>query len=189
MLLVLLYLINFFISHPETNTQVPCEIAYEREIVNTNSKRVDLVPHYFFAFSHPELKSFYKSNNFIKAYCQVSKNNGLVMLNLNIHLASSVAKSEYGIIGKDSNLNIHLIKGGVLNLKCTNGSMGRANDKANNTIYALTYELDKSEVKKLKKYDIDEVEIEWSSGFEKYEVYEVDAVLNQMNCMEKLGLL
>ena len=72
-------------------------------------------------------------------------------------------------------------------MKCTKGSLGRTNDLANKTTYALTYELDKNQVKKLKKYDIDRVELEWSSGYESYEVYEVDAILNQINCMEKLG--
>jgi hypothetical protein len=184
---VLGLLFSLFTISNAQSVQPPCEIAYEREIVNTKSKRVDLVPQYFFAFSHPEIKAFYKSNNFIKTYCQISKNNGLVLLNLNLNLASSVAKNEYGVISKESNLIIHLIKRGQVNLKCTNGSLGRTNDLANKTTYALTYELDKNQVKKLKKYDIDRVELEWSSGYESYEVYEVDAVLNQINCMEKLG--
>ncbi len=185
----LIILISLFSIQEDRSIEIPCEIAYEREIVNTKSKRVDLVPQYFFAFSHPELKSFYKSNNFIKTFCQVSKNNGLIVLNLNLNLASSVAKSDYGVVSKESNLIIHLIKGGQVNLRCANGSLGRTNNEANKTTYALSYELDKNQVKKLKKYDIDKVELEWSSGYESYEVYEVDAILNQMNCMEKLGLL
>ncbi|MEE9373631.1 MAG: hypothetical protein V3V00_11325 [Saprospiraceae bacterium] len=168
---------------------IPCEIAYEREIINTNSKRVDLVPEYFFSFSHPELKSIFKENNFIRTYCQISKNNGFIHLNLNFNLASSVAKNEYGVVSKRSNLIIHLIKGGQLTLKCGNGSLGKSNDATNKTVYALTYELDQKHVKKLKKYDIDKVELEWSSGFESYEVYEIDAIYNQLNCMEKLGYL
>jgi hypothetical protein len=39
------------------------------------------------------------------------------------------------------------------------------------------------------KSEIDKVGIEWSSGYEEYEVYEVDAILAQLNCFEKLGML
>jgi len=148
-----------------------------------------MVPQYFFSFTHPEIKSFYKENNFIKTYCQLSKNNGVLHLNLNLKLASSVAKKEYGVISKESNLSIHFIKGGTIQLRCINGSVGKSNDQANQTVYALSYQIDKNQAKKLKKQDIHKVALEWSSGYEEYEVYEVDAILNQMLCLEKLGLI
>ncbi len=169
--------------------EVPCEIAYQRVIHNTKSKRIDLVPQYFFSFTQPELKSFYKQNNFINAYCQLSKNNGILHLNLNVKLSSSVARENYGVISTDNNISLILIKGGHVELKCIKGSRGKTNDIANHTIYALMYELDKSHVKKLRKYEIDKVGIEWSSGYEEHEVYEIDAIMNQLKCMEKLGLL
>ena len=184
-----IFLVNSVYTSLPSDNSIPCKISYEREVVNTQSRRVDLAPQYFFAFSHPEIKNFYKEENFIKTYCQISKNKGLFYLNLNLNLSSSVAKNEYGVISNESNLVIHFIKGGKINLTCTKGSLGKAKEEDNKTIYSLSYELDKSEVKKLSKNDIDKVEIEWSSGIEAYEVYDVDAILDQMKCMEKLGLL
>lgn len=169
--------------------KIPCEVSYEREIINTGSKRVDLAPQYFFSFTHPELKSFYKYNNFINAYCQLSKNNGVLHLNVNIKLSSSVARENYGVISAENVMSLKLINASQVDLKCIKGSSGESNDEQNHTIYALSYELDKSQIKKLRKYEIDKVGIEWSSGYEEYEVYEIDAIMNQLACMNKLGLL
>lgn len=170
-------------------SEIPCGIVYERELVNNHSKRIDLEPQYFFSFSHPEIKNFFKEDNLIKTYCQISKNQGVFSLNLNLVLSSSVAQKDYGIISNDSNLNIHFINGTHINLKCTKGSFGKVREFQNSTIYALSYELDKGHVKKLSKHDIDKVKVEWSSGVEEYEVFDVDAVLDQMSCMKKLGFL
>lgn len=168
---------------------IPCGIAYERELVNNHSKRIDLEPQYFFSFSHPEIKNFFKEDNLIKTYCQISKNEGVFSLNLNLVLSSSVAQKDYGIISNDSNLNIHFINGNYINLKCTKGSLGKVKEFQNSTVYALSYGLDKGHVKKLSKHDIDKVKVEWSSGVEEYEVFDVDAILDQMSCMKKLGFL
>ena len=191
MYFTLLVLANFLFTHHSWYDlrDIPCEVAYEREILNTKSKRVDMAPQYFFSFSHREIKSFYKEKNFIETYCQISKNNGMLHLNLNLKLASSAAKKEYGVISKESNLIIHFIKGGQVDLPCVNGSLGISNDDTNQTVYALTYQIDKSQTRKLKKQDVDKVSIEWSSGYEDYEVYEVDAILNQLICLEKMGVL
>jgi len=190
-MIYLFLLLAHLLSSSNTNTEIsiPCGIAYEREVINDNSKRIDLSPQYFFSFSHPELKSFFKEDNLIKTYCQISKNEGVFSLNLNLILASAVAKRDYGIISNDSNLNIHFINGNYINLKCSQGSNGKIKEIDNNTIYSLAYELDKGHVKKLAKYDIDKVKIEWSSGIEEYEVFDVDAILDQLACMKKLGQL
>ena len=86
-------------------------------------------------------------------------------------------------------MSLKLIKSGQIDLRCVKGSTGLADDTQNHTVYALSFELDKSQIKKLKKYEIDKVGVEWSSGYEEYEVYEVDALMNQLSCLEKLGLL
>ena len=184
--LLLVFSVVLFSS---ASAQWPCEVAYEREIVNTNSKRMDMAPQFFFSFTHPELKTFYKENNFINTFAQLSKNNGALFLNLNVKLSSSVAKENYGFISTENTVTIKLIKGGQVELQCAQGSLGIANDASNHTIYAVSYQLDKSDIRKLIKYEIDKVGIEWSSGYEEYEVYEVDVLMHQLKCLEKFEVL
>ena len=189
MTIIFLLFTQIFPNNNASTANLPCEVAYKREIVNTNSHRIDLTPQYFFSFTHPELKSFYKFNNFINAHCQLSKNDGVLRLNVNIRLSSSVARENYGVISTQNSMSLKLIKSGQIDLRCVKGSTGLADDTQNHTVYALSFELDKSQIKKLKKYEIDKVGVEWSSGYEEYEVYEVDALMNQLSCLEKLGLL
>lgn len=182
-------LIVFLIFFQSAKAQWPCEVAYEREIVNTKSKRVDMVPQYFFSFTHPEIKTFYKDKNFINTHAQLSKNNGALFLHLNIKLSSSTARDNYGFISTENTIFLKTIKGGQVELKCAQGSLGSSNHDDNNTIYAVSYQLDKSDIRKLAKYEIDKVGIEWSSGYEEYEVYEVDVLMHQLQCLEKIGVL
>ena len=185
----LLVVLLFSLLPKNEQAEIPCEINYEREVVNSDAKRLDLTPQYFFSFTPSEIKSFYKENNLLNAYCQISKNGGLFSLNLNLILSSSIIKNEYGVISNDSNLIIHFIKDGKMTIKCTTGSVGKINTEINRTNYSIGYQLDKSQIKRLKKYDIDRVDIEWSSGMESYSIFEVDAILEQLSCMEKLGIL
>ena len=53
------------------------------------------------------------------------------------------------------------------------------------TLYSIVYKFDKDEIDMLGKKLVDNIGILWSSGFEEYDVYNVDFLKQQVNCLKK----
>ena len=48
------------------------------------------------------------------------------------------------------------------------------------------YGINNENVKMLSKFPIDKVGIMWTSGFETYDIYNVDLIMNHLSCLKKI---
>ncbi len=160
-----------------------CTTLYDGIDVKTKLYRKELAPEYFFSYSPPELKNELKTQNLMTVDAQVSKIESNQYLNLNIHMYSAHAAKMYGSIETQSKLVITTIYGREIELLSRARSLPVLTNNPEVNIYVVSYNLDKSGIKRLSSQEIDKVGIEWSSGFEEYTVYEVDFLKNQLSCL------
>jgi len=53
------------------------------------------------------------------------------------------------------------------------------------TTYNTSYPLNKSQIKRLRDAEIDKVRMIWATGYEDYEVYQVDFFRDLFRCLEE----
>lgn len=162
-----------------------CNVVFDGIDLKTKLYRKELAPQKLFNFTPAELKNDIQLGNLIETQGQLMKIEDNYYLNLNLSLYSKKAVQQYGSIKQGSALNIKTIDGNNYKLVCRAGSEGLKVNFQSNYIYPISYNFDKSLVKKLTKSEIDRIGIEWTSGYEEYTVYELDFFINQIACLTK----
>ena len=139
-----------------------------------------------FDYTPGKLKSYFKTNNLITTNASVSKEGKDYYLHLQLSIMSKDAAKNYGFIAEESLLRIFLINGRNLALHSSVRSTSRIENYTGNTIYEVYYPLKKEDLNNLMKFPLDSIGIMWSSGFEKYEIFQVDVLMNHINCLNSL---
>ena len=164
--------------------QPACKIAYIERDKKGKIKRIETEREPLFGYTHPKLKSYFKEKDFLTCEAQVIMLNNKSYLWLHFTLASKDAIKNYGFIEKNSPIKIQLLDSDIIYVGNTQTANGRLEPYTGYTKYELTIPLDKTNLKHLEKAEIDKIGIMWSSGFEQYEIYNVDLVMNQINCVK-----
>ena len=177
-------ILSLLLSYPTTPTvSYDCTTLYDGIDVKTKLYRKELAPEYFFSYSPAELKNELKTHNLMTVDAQASKIESNQYLNLNIHMYSAQATKIYGTIETQSKMVITTIYGREIELLNRARSIPVLTNDPEVNIYVVSFELDKSSVKRLSSEEIDKVGIEWSSGYEEYTIYEVDFLKHQLTCL------
>ena len=181
---------DFFKQNPnlsEREIQIPnpCITVFNGQDPNTLKNRVELKSEEFFYYTHPNLQGYYGSQSFLKGFASVIIIDSDYFLLLNIRIKSKDAIQNYGYIAFESKMRMTMMDGENIYLESATESRGTYDDIKGETNYFIYYPMDKWNKTYLKKYEIDEVGIMWTSGFEKYEIFNVDVLQRQLECLEK----
>ena len=170
-------------AQKRTRIDKSCDMAYDGIDLQTKKYRREVMPAAWFEFTPPEIKNQLKKDDLIKCSAQVAQLEDRSYINLNIQVNSVIAPEEYGSIERGNILQILFIDGKEITLKSKNTSLGKLNSNRDGYVYAVAYDLPENYFKKLRSIEIDRIGIEWSSGLEQYVIYELDLILNQLNCI------
>ncbi len=173
------------IEYPPTP---PCELAYDGVDEFTGKRRWEMPKQIFFTHTSDRLKPFFKEKNHITVegfISGASGNGGIYYLNLNIIILSEMAQREFGVLEKGSILTLKLINGSNVKLFNTKTSTGTLDKVEKRVAYRAQYMINSDNLKSLRKSEIDKARIVWGTGYEDYEVYNLDFFIDQLNCLEK----
>lgn len=162
-----------------------CNLAFDGVDEFSGKKRKDVVEQMFFTYTNEELRSIFKDRDYMVCNGYLSAlSGGLTFLTLNITINSKSAQREYGILEKGALINIKLLSGDNVKLVNSKTSIGTENPLNNSVEYRAQYLISSGDEKKLKKSEVDKVRIIWSSGYEDYEIYELDFFMDQFKCLD-----
>lgn len=164
-----------------------CTIAYEGVDDYTKKKVTSLKKELFFSYTDKQVAPYLQGKNYINCEAYLSKfATGQLYLQLEISIASKNARVEYGFVKEGALLAVKLLNGEIANLYTSGSDGGVINEKDNETIYRVTLAINKDNQKILQHSLIDSIRFTWSTGFEEYEVLNLDFFQNQINCINKL---
>lgn len=81
-------------------------------------------------------------------------------------------------------LRIDLLSGRNVILNAVEESNGIVEQYTGNVLYNVRYQVNREQFDLLFGVPVDSAGIMWSSGFERYTIYEVDALMNQLECFK-----
>jgi hypothetical protein len=172
-------------SIPRTIPVKNCRYTFEGVDAKTNRVRRDLEPQPLFNFTDEKLRMFLKDKEYLRCQGYLSAvDGGFRVLTLEFTFASPNAREAYGFIEKGSMLAIKLLDGNFVNL--TSGAMDRGSYDTKNGLltYRVQYPIDHALLPFLQRSEVDKVRVFWSSGFEEYEVYNLDFFTRQVACLD-----
>ncbi|MEM9916763.1 MAG: hypothetical protein AAF990_01630 [Bacteroidota bacterium] len=162
----------------------PCKIASEGVDEFTGRRRKELEAQLLFAHTRDELKPYLKERDYITCIGAVSAVSGAgKYLDLEFTIASDMAQREFGVLDKGSSIIIKFISGATVRLVNTQTDIGVL-DKVNKRVtYKGQYTISGSQEKSLRKEEVDRIRVVWGTGYEDYEVYELDFFSDQLKCL------
>ncbi|NJO86816.1 MAG: hypothetical protein HC821_01815 [Lewinella sp.] len=161
----------------------PCTIAYEGTEPESGQFVRASAPELFFTHTDESLRPYLQGREYLTAKAFVHSKTGYRYLTIQISFANPNALQTYGYLEQGSLLSLHLLDGNYVNLRSLKTANGSWNEKRGELTYEVTYVLDRGILGILKNSELDYLQLFWSSGFEEYEVYQVDLLQRLMNCL------
>ncbi|MBK8504531.1 MAG: hypothetical protein IPL46_21365 [Saprospiraceae bacterium] len=161
-----------------------CEFSFHGIDEFTKTQKKELKDELFFSYTDERLKSYLKDQDYMSCRGYLTSiSGGFRYLTLVFSIASKNANREYGYIKNGSLLNLKLLDGETVSLFTQSENQGLLDPKSGKTVYKVRYPIEYQKEKLLLKSGIDKVRVVWSSGYEDYEVYNIDFFTNQFDCL------
>jgi hypothetical protein len=140
-------------------------------------------PLLFFTHTDENLRPFLDGKEYLRATAQLSRDDrGDRYLNVHYTFANPNVITSYGYLEQNSSLSLHLLNGRHLSLQAVRQAVGIIDHGRREVNYDVAYRLPRGAAGELRGQALDYVRVFWSSGFEQYEVYQVDALRRLMEC-------
>lgn len=136
-------------------------------------------------YTHPKLESFYKEESFLTADAGVMLVDKTYFFVLDVVVNSRDATRTYGDIESGAPLKALLINGEAAYMFATSTFKGQPIPNEDKVRYQSIFVINKADYRLLKKSELSKLGMMWSSGYEEYEIYNIDIVMNQLECLDK----
>ena len=136
-----------------------------------------------FTHTDPDLRTYFRDKELITCNAFTSRIGEYVYLTVNFSVASPNARKNFGGLAEGSLLRLLLLDGTIIDLFNLQGDGGKIDPYTGNTIFIGRYLMDKSVQREALKSELDKMRVVWRTGYEDYQIYHVDFLINQINCL------
>ncbi len=170
------------ISTPKGN----CVVEYDDLDKLTGDRITEIKTEKIFVFTHDELKEYFTNRPFIECEGGLSRVADKYFLNLTFIIDSKYIKTGYKGLAKNGMLKVTLLNGDNLYLKNVITDLGKRNNIEKSIVYKGVFPISKYNMKFMRKNEISKLGVEWNGGVEEYDVFDIDFVIRQKMCLDKV---
>ncbi|HEX5625238.1 MAG TPA: hypothetical protein VFX48_04400 [Saprospiraceae bacterium] len=142
----------------------------------------------FFEYTDPKWSAYFKGEEFLQVSARFIKTRKKEFLEFQFTLRAAKARQYYGSIDPSSPTRIAFMDGSFIYLNPFSISQPSIEAETGHTQYYIQYELEKEDLRHLKKHDVDEITMIWSSGSDRYDIIRTDLLKNLYECLQKKKL-
>ena len=162
-----------------------CKLVFDGIDEFAGHRRKDVAKQLFFIYTPERFKPYFKGRNYITCNGFLSKiSDAGTILNLEFIILTEQAVREFGVLEMGSQLTLKGINGDQVVLTNKKSATGMANSLDKTTTYKAQYQISSGDIKALQKLEVDKIRVIWGTGYEDYEVYEVDFLIDQFECLK-----
>lgn len=163
-----------------------CQYSMKERDEFTGKLKVAVKPQEFFTYTQDDLKKFMREKDYMTCSGGLSRVIGITTFNVKFEMQSILAQREYGEIQAGTQMLVKLLDGSTVTLTCQESSKGSIDEVNGKTVYRTYFGVDKGDEKQLKKSEVVKVRMLWSSGYEDYDIHELDFFINQLKCLSQV---
>lgn len=160
-----------------------CQPALDTIDRETGRSRIELPASIVFTHTDADLRPFLKDKELITCRGHVWRTGPYVYLNLEFQISSSHSQNNFGVLQEGSLVRVKLLNGDFISLYNLKSDRGHIDPYTGNTVFSGQYALGKEEIKKLKSGELDKIRVLWGTGYEDYDVANMDFFANQLGCL------
>lgn len=163
--------------------EIPCQLAFEGTDEQSGQYVRFSQAELLFTHTDETLRPYLEGKEYLSVHASVLSQGGYRYLKLRLSFANPNAIQTYGYLDKGSLLSLHLLDGNFLHLRSAAVSNGIWDEQRRELYYEVSYPIDRSMISTLRQSDLNYLQLFWSSGFEEYDIYQVDVLQRLLNCL------
>lgn len=169
------------IHNPPSRT---CQLGFDGIDPKSQQYRREVKPELLFTHTDERLQPYLKEKDYMQCKGYLHRLGGFTFLTLEFTFAYPNAREAYGLIEKNSILSIRMLNGVYILLRSGQLSQGTYDRNLEILTYRVYYPLDRSDLPYLRNSEADQIRVFWSSGYEEYNLRQIDFFKRQLSCLE-----
>jgi len=166
--------------HPPTP---PCYLAVNTRDEFTGAALRQVQAGELFRFTNPVLKTYLEGKNQIFCTAALATAGSNASLLLTFQINDPNVRRAFGNLAKNSLAVLTFTDGAAVSLYDTKMDEGLLDPGTRLVTYQAQYALDAAAFRKVRNTELDKVRIAWSTGYEDYDIQQVDLLMRQAACL------
>ena len=163
-----------------------CGFLFEGVDEFLGKRRKDVNIGTFFTYTDDEMRRYLGNKEYLICEGNLTQiEGGILLLNLHYSIATRDASRTFGGLSQGSLLTVKFINGSKIKLVNTKDVTGQYDPLTERHTFVAQYIINSGQEKALKKEEVDKVRVIWKTGFEDYEIHDVDFIKNQLSCLKR----
>jgi hypothetical protein len=163
----------------------PCVLTLDTRDAFSGELRREVAQEELFRFTNPSLKNYFPDQDQIICDASVVSNSGTNLLQLRFTINDANAQRSFGNLPRNGVAILKLLNGETYTLYNLRADAGKPSDDKKQFSFTGQYVIEPGMLKKLQKNLLDKLRIAWSTGYEDYEIQNVDFLQRQLSCLLK----
>lgn len=164
--------------------QRPCALAANTRDEFSGETYKETQREEIFRFTNDLMKKYLAPDQpHIVCEAALSSGSSVISLHLTFGIRDNNARKTFGSLARNSVVILKFIDGTTFTASNLRNDDGALDPAAQVFTYRGQYALDPSILKKLRKTELDKIRVSWSTGYEDYEVQNVDLLMRQTKCL------
>lgn len=180
--MVLYILIGCLLQFTTAPDQYTCLVHYKGQ-TKSGELHVELVDSPLFSHTPDELKPHIDEREFLLASVGLSAIADKTLIILKCNFVTQAFYQSYQAIEEASPVQLNFNKGHKTLIEVLDTKVSVNDD--GDVEYIVVGELEKDDQKMIKKCELKSIGLLWQSGFEDYEIYNIDLIKEQLSCLKK----
>jgi len=161
----------------------PCQLALNARDEFTGATLREVQTGELFRFTPQALRSFLEGKDQIVCEAALASAGPNASLWLTFRINDPNTRRAFGNLAKNSFALLTFTDGSVLNVNDLRSDEGSIDPDTRLVTYRAQYPLDAAALRKIRNTELDRIRIAWSTGYEDYDVQQVDVLMRQAGCL------
>ncbi|MEI6408360.1 MAG: hypothetical protein WCR52_03160 [Bacteroidota bacterium] len=163
--------------------QPPCNIAAQSKDEFSGEVRKETARAELLRYTNPVLRSYLKGKTHILCDVSMTSIGQNQFLNLTYTINDPGARKSFGGIGTNNLLILKFVDGSTLTVFNQRADEGSVNAETQAATFKGQYLIDRPTLKKLRNTELDKIRMAWNTGYEDYEVQQIDLLMRLAKCL------
>jgi hypothetical protein len=174
-------------SDVNINPPIPdCRIPFDGIDNFTGKRKKETASIVLFRHTEDFMRPTLKEKDYITCETWMSRvQGGFYFLNLTFTILTKEGQKSFGFLDRNTPIVFRFINGSNVILQNAKTDIGTFDTEKGISVYKAQIQMGSTEAKALGSAELDAVRVTWSAGYEDYEIYDMDALINLFKCLEK----
>jgi hypothetical protein len=163
--------------------QPPCNIAAQSKDAFSGEVRKETARAELLRYTNPVLRSYLKGKTHIICDVSMASIGQNQFLNLIYTINDPGARKSFGGIRTNNVVILKFVDGSTLTVYNQRGDEGSVDAETQAATFKGQYLIDKPTLKKLRNTELDKIRMAWNTGYEDYEVQQIDLLMRLAKCL------